>query len=333
MTDPVRWGVLGAADFARRQMARAIHSAQGAEFVALATSSPDKAAGFLAFNPNLRIHDSYEALLADPDIDAVYIPLPNHLHVEWTKKVLAAGKHVLTEKPIAMTAPEIDDLIAARDATGLLAAEAYMIVHSAQWQRARQLLRDGAIGKLIHVDGLFSYDNASDTGNIRNRSETGGGGIPDIGVYTYGATRWMTGQEPVAITHADVDFENGVDVLARVSARFDGFTAHWVNSMRMHPFQEMTFMGEEGVIRLTAPFNANLYGPAVVELHRNVGSEGHGETVTTERFAAENQYVNQVEAFGRTIREGADYAWSLEDARGTQAMIDAVFANAKESAT
>ncbi|MEM1286095.1 MAG: Gfo/Idh/MocA family oxidoreductase [Pseudomonadota bacterium] len=331
MTNPVRWGVLGAADFARRQMARAIHAAEGAEFAALATSSADKAAGFTAFNPGLRIHDSYDALLADPQIDAVYIPLPNHLHVEWTKKALAAGKHVLTEKPIAMTASEIDDLIAARDASGLLAAEAYMIVHSAQWQRARQLLRDGTIGKLVHVDGLFSYDNASDTGNIRNRSETGGGGIPDIGVYTYGATRWMTGQEPVAITHADVDFENGVDVLARVSARFDGFTAHWVNSMRMHPFQEMTFMGEQGVIRLTAPFNANLYGPAVVELHRNVGGKGRGETVTTERFAAENQYVNQVEAFGRTIREGADYAWSLEDARGTQAMIDAVFAKAKET--
>jgi predicted dehydrogenase len=98
----------------------------------------------------------------------------------------------------------------------------------------------------------------------------------------------------------------------------------------MHPFQEMTFMGEDGVIRLTAPFNANLYGPAVVELHRNVGN-GHGASVTTERFAAANHYVDQVEAFGRTVREGADYPWTLEDARGTQAMIDAVFAKAKET--
>lgn len=330
MTTPIRWGVLGAANFAREQMARAIHAAEGAEFTALATSSADKAAGFTAFNPALRIHDSYDALLADPDIEAVYIPLPNHLHVEWTKKAMQAGKHVLTEKPIAMQASEIDELIAMRDATGLLAAEAYMIVHSAQWQRARQLYREGAIGKLIHVDGLFSYDNASDPGNVRNRPETGGGGIPDIGVYTYGCTRWLTGQEPVAITHADVEFENGVDVLARVSARFDGFTAHWVNSMRMHPLQEMTFIGDAGIIKLTAPFNANLYGPAVVELHRNTGGDGKGESVTTERFAADAQYVNQVEAFGRTIREGADYAWTLEDARGTQALIDAVFAKAKE---
>lgn len=329
--DPVRWGVLGAANFAREQMARAIHAAEGADFTALATSSADKAAGFTAFHPGLTIHDSYDALLADPNIEAVYIPLPNHLHVEWTKKALAAGKHVLTEKPIAMNASEIDDLIAARDATNCFATEAYMIVHHPQWQRARQLYRDGAIGKLIHVEGLFGYDNASDPGNVRNRPETGGGGIPDIGVYTYGATRWLTGQESVSITHADVDFENGVDVLARVSARFDGFSAHWVNSMRMHPFQEMVFMGEEGVIKLTSPFNANLYGPAVVELHQS-GKSGHGVTVTTECFPAANHYVNQVEAFGRTVREGANYPWSLEDARGTQAMIDAVFAEVNTAA-
>lgn len=330
MSDPVRWGVLGAANFAREQMARAIHAAEGADFTALATSSAEKAAGFTAFNPGLRIHDSYDALLADPAIEAVYIPLPNHLHVEWTKKALAAGKHVLTEKPIAMSAAEIDDLIAARDASGRFASEAYMIVHHPQWQRARQLYREGAIGKLLHVEGLFSYDNADDLANVRNRAETGGGGIPDIGVYTYGATRWMTDQEPLSITHADVDFEYGVDVLARVSARFDGFSAHWVNSMRMHPFQEMIFMGEEGVIKLTSPFNANLHGPAIVELHHTING-GHGATITAERFAAANHYVNQVEAFSRTVRQGDDYPWSLEDARGTQAMIDAIFAKVNET--
>lgn len=330
MFNPVRWGVLGAANFAREQMARAIHAAEGADFVALATSSAEKAAGFIAFNPGLRICASYDELLADPTIEAVYIPLPNHLHVEWTKKALAAGKHVLTEKPIAMNASEIDDLIALRDAADRFATEAYMIVHHPQWQRARQYYRDGAIGRLLHVEGVFGYDNASDMGNVRNRPETGGGGIPDIGVYTYGATRWLTGQEPISITHADVDFENGVDVMSRVSARFQGFSAHWVNSMRMHPYQEMVFIGEKGVIKLTSPFNANLYGPAVVELHRNING-GHGATVTSERFAAANHYVNQVEAFCRTVRDGADYPWTLEDARGTQSMIDAVFAKAEES--
>ena len=143
---PVRWGVLGNAKFAREHMAPAIHMAEGAELVALATSRPGTVQGW-DFHPGLQ-QVSYEALLADPTIDAVYIPLPNHLHVEWTLKAIAAGKHVLTEKPISMRAEEIDQLIAARDRSGLLVAEAYMIVHHPQWQRARELVQGGAIGKL-----------------------------------------------------------------------------------------------------------------------------------------------------------------------------------------
>ncbi|KPP93712.1 MAG: putative dehydrogenase [Rhodobacteraceae bacterium HLUCCA08] len=323
MTDPIRWGVLGAANFALQHMARAIHAAEGAEFAALATSSADKAAPFRAFQPGLRVHDSYDALLADPGIDAVYVPLPNHLHVEWTKKALEAGKHVLTEKPIALAADQIDPLIALRDKTGLLATEAYMIVHHPQWIRARQMLRDGAIGDLVHVEGVFSYDNSDDPGNVRNDASKGGGGIPDIGVYTYGSTRWMTGQEPQEITLADITWEHGVDVIARVGARFDGFTAHFVNSMRMHPTQQMMFIGRKGRIVLDAPFNANIYGEARVVLVQEDGAH------RIERWPAANHYVLQVEAFGRTIRDGVPFAWSLEDARGTQAMIDAVFARAK----
>jgi predicted dehydrogenase len=322
MQEPMNWGILGAAHFALEQMGPAIHAARGARLAALATSDPTKAAPFQQFAPDLRVFDDYAALLEDSEIEAVYIPLPNHLHVEWTKKALEAGKQVLCEKPIAMQASEIDELIAARDASGCFAAEAYMIVHHPQWQRARALYMEGAIGELVHVDGLFAYDNRADAGNIRNRADTGGGGIPDIGVYTYGCTRWLTGQEPEEITHADVDFENGVDVRARVSARFDGFTAHWVNSMRMHPVQEMTFIGTGGVLKLTAPFNANVFGAAEVELSR-------GMVRTVERFPSANQYMLQVEAFGAHVRHGAPYPWSLEDAKGTQAVIDAVFAKAR----
>ncbi len=322
MTEPLRWGVLGAAKFAREFMARAIHAAEGAELAALATSSPEKAAGFQAFAPGLTLHESYEALLADPGIDAVYIPLPNHLHVEWTLKAIEAGKHVLTEKPIAMKADEIDTLIAARDRAGVLATEAYMIVHHPQWQHAKALYEGGAIGQLLHVEGVFSYNNAADGGNIRNRPETGGGGIPDIGVYTYGATRWLTGAEPDAITHADVTFENDVDVIARVSARFPGFTAHWMNSMRMANVQQMIFLGDEGSITLDAPFNASVFDQAEVVLSR-------GMTREIERFPGVNHYVLQVQNFCRSVREGTDYPWTLEDARGTQALIDAVFAKAR----
>ncbi|MBV6656650.1 MAG: Gfo/Idh/MocA family oxidoreductase, partial [Devosiaceae bacterium] len=317
MVNAIRWGVLGASNFAREQMAPAIHAAEGADFVALATSSEQKAEAFTAFAPNLHIHQNYDDLLADPKIEAVYIPLPNHMHVDWTKKALDAGKHVLTEKPISLAAPEIDELIKKRDATGLVAAEAYMIVHHPQWQRAKEIYEQGAIGRLQHVDGFFAYNNASDPGNIRNRPESGGGGIRDIGVYTYGSTRWLTGQEPIEVTHTSVDYENDVDVLARVSAKFEGFSAHWVTSMRMHPHQEMTFYGTEGILRLTAPFNANIFGPAVLEVRRNTGG-GHGAMLTTERFAAANHYVYQVENFCRSVRGEAAYPWTLEDARGTQ---------------
>ena len=322
MTDIVNWGVLGAANFAQNHMAPAIHMARGARLAALATRSAPRAEGFRAFCPDLKIHDSYEALLADPGIEAVYVPLPNTLHVEWTRKCLEAGKHVLCEKPIAMKAGEIDDLIALRDRTGLMATEAYMIVHHPQWQRAREIVASGGIGRLAHVSAFFSYDNSDDPGNIRNRAETGGGGLPDIGVYIFGCTRYVTGQEPTDIA-ARIEFEQGVDTTAEITARFGEAGYAGMVSMRMFPRQEVTFHGSEGVLTVTCPFNANVFGQAELRLERA------GMSVTTERFPGVDHYVLQVENFCRTLREGTAYPWSLEDARGTQAMIDAVFAAAR----
>jgi len=320
---PVNWGVLGAAKFARDHMARAIHEAEGARLHALATSDPAKAEGFRAFCPDLTVHPTYEALLADPAIEAVYIPLPNHLHVDWTLRALGAGKHVLTEKPIALAAGEIDRLIAARDQSGLLATEAYMIVHHPQWQRARQLVAEGAIGRILHADTAFSYDNRSDGGNIRNRPETGGGSIPDIGVYAYGSIRWVTGAEPVAL-RSRILREGGVDVFTQVLADMSGpsgsFTYAAMTSMRLPPRQEVVFQGESGLIRLTAPFNAGLFGEAQLHMLRP------DQPDHIERFPGARQYRNQVEAFCRSLRTGAAYPWHLEDARGTQRMIDRIFA-------
>jgi len=323
--EPVRWGILGAADFAAKHMAPAINAANNTVLAGLATSSRDKAARFEAIAPGLKVYDSYDALLGDPGIDAVYVPLPNHLHVEWTLKALAAGKPVLTEKPIAMTADEIDRLIEARDASGLLAAEAYMIVHHPQWQRAKELVQGGAVGDLVLVDAVFSYDNSADPGNIRNRPETGGGSVPDIGVYTFGSARWVTGEEPTSLS-ASIRRENGVDVFTHVTGYFPSFRYSSVTSMRMHPFQTVTFHGREGQIRLTAPFNAGVYAQAALEIHRS-GGNGAAPNITVERWPAVNQYVLQVEAFGASIRHGTPYPWTLEDARGTQAMIDLVFAS------
>ncbi|WP_415234253.1 Gfo/Idh/MocA family protein [Pseudorhodobacter sp.] len=330
MTKPIRWGILGAAKFARDHMAPAIHAARGAELAALATSDPAKADGFKAFAPGLAVHASYDALLADASIEAVYIPLPNHLHVEWTLKALAAGKHVLTEKPICLKADEISQIITARDASGLLAAEAYMIVHHPQWQRARTLVQSGAIGTLTHVDGVFTYDNRTDPGNIRNKPETGGGGIYDIGVYTYGSARFVTGAEPEAF-QARIRQENGVDVWAQATGIMAGpgkgfaggrFTYSAITSMRLHNRQEMTFHGDKGLIRLTAPFNANVFAEAQLELRQ-------GMSVTTERWPGVNQYVLQVQNFGDSIRNGTPYACPLEFTHGTAAMIDKVFAAAE----
>ncbi|MDP3862730.1 MAG: Gfo/Idh/MocA family oxidoreductase [Phaeovulum sp.] len=321
---PVNWGILGAAKFAREQMGPAIHAARGARLVALATSAAARAEPFRDFCPDLVVHGSYEALLADPAIDAVYIPLPNHLHVEWSLKALAAGKHVLCEKPVAMTLAELDALIAARDASGLLAAEAYMIVHHPQWQRVRDWIAAGEIGRVEHADAHFSYDNRADPGNIRNSAEMGGGSIRDIGVYIYSSVRFATGAEPEALS-ARIRRENGVDTWAAVSGDFAGpqgrFSYTGLTSMRLYPRQEVVFQGERGLIRLTAPFNPAVFGDAHIEMRRR------GLPDLVEHFPAARQYVLQVEAFGRSLREGAPYPWRLEDARGTQAMIEMVFAS------
>lgn len=326
--EPVNWGILGAAKFAREHMGPAIHAAKGARLAALATSSPDKADPFQSFCPDLKVHDSYDALLDDPSIDAVYIPLPNHLHVEWSKKAMQAGKHVLCEKPMTMRAEDFDELIAMRDAAGLLCAEAYMIPHHPQWQRAKELYEQGAIGELVLVDTVFSYDNSADTGNIRNKPETGGGSLPDIGVYTFGSVRLVTGEEPVGV-EAKVHRENGVDVFAHVTADFPSFRYSSVTSMRMAPRQYVSFHGREGVMTLTAPFNAGVFGEAQVQLHKPVHGGGV-QSVLTERWPGVNQYVRQVEAFCRSVRDGDAYPVPLEFVKGTQAMIDRVFEVAEE---
>ncbi len=318
---PIRWGILGAANFARQHMGPAIHAAAGAELAALATSSAEKAANFAAFAPGLKVHDSYEALLADPDIDAVYVPLPNHLHVEWSIKALEAGKAVLCEKPVGMNVAQIDELIAARDRTGGLVAEAYMIVHHPQWQRARALLAEGAIGTLKHVNAVFSFYN-DDGGNIRNQAAKGGGGLRDIGVYVLGSVRYATGLEPEGLDYARLQMENGVDLFADMGFAFPGFTYQGVTSIRMAPRQEMHFHGDQGVMSLTCPFNASVFDQAEVKISRP------DMTTTVERFPRVNHYVEQVEAFGHSLRTGENYAWPLEQARGTQAMIDMVLATA-----
>ncbi len=322
MSDTMRWGVLGASDFARRHMAPAIHAAHGAELAALATSSAAKAKGFQDFAPGIQIFDDYDALLNDPGIDAIYIPLPNHLHVEWSCKAMEAGKHVLCEKPMGLTAADYDTLISCRDRTGVLAAEAFMITHHPQFLRARQLVQEGAIGRVVFVDSTFSFDNREAVGNIRNRPETGGGGLYDIGVYTFGAARFVTGEEPLRIRDSNLTIENGVDVFAQVSAEFDSFAYSGTVSMRMFNSQHITFTGESGRIHLNCPYNANVHDLSELTLEQG------GQTKTVERWTSVNQYVEQVQNFGHSVRDGVPYGCPLEFSKGTAAMIDMVRAAA-----
>ncbi len=321
--EPVSFGVLGASGFALKHTARAIHEAEGARFAALATSDPAKAEPFAAFAPGLTVHGSYDDLLADPAIEAVYIPLPNHLHVQWALRAVEAGKHVLCEKPIAMRAEEIDALIDARDASGLFVTEAYMIVHHPQWQLVRRLIDEGAIGTLRHVDTVQTFDVGDDAGNIRNRPETGGGSISDVGVYTYGSIRFAARAEPVEVS-SRIRRENGVDVWAHVVGAMGNaggeFTFTSTTSTRLPPRQDAVFQGEDGMIQVTVPCNAGVAGEAQVHLVR-------GNATIVERFPTVRQYVLQMQAFAATVRDGAPYPWSLEDAKGTQAMIDLVRAN------
>ena len=320
---PIRWGILGASKFAQEHMAPAIHLADGAVLSAVASRDLVKVKKFQKMAPSCRAINSYDALIHDPEIDAVYIPLPHHLHAEWTIKALDAGKHVLAEKPIAMHDDDFDALVAARDTTGLIAAEAYMIVHHPQWQRTRQLVIDGAIGKVVHITGGFSYDNSGDPGNIRNQPEMGGGGLRDIGVYTIGAARYVMDCDLEGIS-AKIRYENEFDVFASVQGLLGDATYSTYVSTRMHPHQEMVFHGTDGLLRLTAPFNPNVFGEARVELHKP------NLDLLVEKFPNANHYVNQVEAFGHSIHKGVDYPWSLEQARGTQAAIDTILSFASQ---
>lgn len=315
----VSWGILGASTFALEQMGPAIHMAKGTELAAVASRDVRKITAFQNFAPNCRAISSYEELINDPEIDVIYIPLPHHLHKEWAIRAMNAGKHVLAEKPIAMHHCDFEDLLETRNTTGLLVSEAFMIVHHPQWQRARQMVGNGAIGKVIHITGGFSYDNSDDPKNIRNQAEMGGGGLRDIGIYTIGSARYVMDKELENIS-AKVRLESGFDVFASIQGTIGDAEYSTYVSTRMHPHQEMLFHGSEGILRLTAPFNPNVFGEARLELHQpSLG-------LRVEKFPAANHYIIQVEAFNESLLKSKPLAWTLEQARGIQRSIDTILA-------
>jgi predicted dehydrogenase len=270
-----------------------------------------------------KAYGSYEELLADPEIDAVYIPLPNHLHVPWTAKAAEAGKHVLCEKPIGMTAAEAETLIAVRERTGVKIAEAFMVLCHPQWIRLRELLRAGRIGELRVVQGVFSYHNV-DPANIRNQVDIGGGALMDIGCYMVLAGRYGFEQEPQRVVASiDRDPVMKTDRLTSAIMEFPGGQALFTSSTQLVPFQRLEFLGTRGRIELEVPVNAAPEREA--RLHIDTGVDLYGGGMTTETFPHCDQYGLEGDAFSRAILEDTEVPMPLEAAVKNMTVIEAIF--------
>lgn len=315
-----RWGVLSTAKIAREQLLPAITNAENGVLTAVASRDLARARALADRFGAPHAFGSYEELLASDAVDGVYIPLPTAQHVEWAAKAIEAGKHVLVEKPLALKARDIEPLVRLRDEKKVLVCEAFMVVHHPQWIKVRDLVQDGAIGRLRHVQGAFSYYNV-DPDNMRNRLDLGGGALPDIGVYPTVTTRFVTGREPMRVQATiERDKTFGTDIYSSVRADFGEFELSFYLSTQMAARQIMVFHGDRGFIEVASPFNAGLYDDQRVTLH----NQNHSQAEVF-RFPAAQQYRLQVEAFARAARGGGDRVFTLEESILNQKVIDAIF--------
>ena len=322
----VRWGVLGAAKIALEKVVPGMQKGELCEVVAIASRQRGKAERAAERLGLQKAYGSYEELLADPGIDAIYNPLPNHLHVPWSIRAAEAGKHVLCEKPIGLSADEARTLIAARDRAGVKIGEAFMARTHPQWLRTRDLVREGRIGELRAITGTFSYFNA-DPKNIRNQADIGGGALMDIGCYPITLSRMIFEAEPVRVMGVvQRDPEMKTDRLT--SAILEYPTGHCVFtcSTQLVPYQRMHILGTTGRIELEIPFNAPPDKP--VRLFLDDGKDLYGSHIQVEEFAICDQYTIQGDLFSRAILEGGEVPVSLEDAVKNMEVIHAVFRSA-----
>jgi predicted dehydrogenase len=326
MYNKLRWGVLSTANIGLKKVLPAMQKGQHTTIAAIASRDLARAQKAAAALDIPTAYGSYEELLADPNIDAVYIPLPNPLHVPWSIKAAEAGKHVLCEKPIGLTAAEAKTLLAVRARTGVKIGEAFMIRSYPQWLRLRELLREGRIGELRSVTGFFSYFNINPA-NIRNQVETGGGAIYDIGCYLIHASRYAFAQEPARVAACiDRDPEMHTDRLASAILDFPGGHAIFTCSTQLIPYQRIHFLGTRGRIELEIPFNAFPDRPTRMFIDSTGDLSGSG--ITTEVFPAGDQYTMQGDAFAKAVREDTELPVSLEDSIGNMAVIEAIFNSA-----
>lgn len=324
MTKPVTWGVLGVARIATAKVIPAMQRGALSQIVAIASRDAARAADAAAALGIATSYGSYEELLADPEIEAVYNPLPNHLHVPWTIRAMEAGKHVLCEKPVALTADEARQLIAVRDRTGLQVAEAFMVRHHPQWLRARALVRAGRIGEIRAIQTFFSYYN-DDAGNIRNQADIGGGALYDIGCYALVTARFLFETDPRRlIATMDRDRAMRVDRLTSALVEFPGgrhltFTC----STQASPHQRVTVVGTTGRIEIDIPFNADPLARSRIRI--DDGRDLAGGGLVVEDLELCDQYTLQGDAFSRAVRGEAPLDFPIEDAVMNLRLIDCLF--------
>jgi predicted dehydrogenase len=323
MATKLRWGVLSTANIGIKKVLPAMQLGLFTTIDAIASrdlARAQKAAESLGIP---KAYGSYEELLADPEIDAIYNPLPNQMHVPWTIRAAEAGKHVLCEKPISLTVAEAKTLLDVRARTGVKIGEAFMIRSFTQWLRVGELLRSGRIGQLRSVAGFFSYFN-NDPANIRNHIESGGGALLDIGCYCIQAARYGFGAEPrrvIGLIDRDPQFKT--DRLTSAILDFETGQAIFTCSTQLVPYQKAQFFGTTGRIEIEIPFNAPKDRPTRILIDET--GELSGDGIKIEEFPTADQYTMQGDAFSRAVLEGGEVPVPLEEAIANMAVIEAIF--------
>ena len=323
----MKWGVLGVANIAVKKVIPGMQAGDWCEITAIASRDIARAKSAAQQLKIPKAYGSYEELLADPEIEAVYNPLPNNLHVEWTANAARAGKHVLCEKPLSMNAEEALPLLRVRNETGVKIQEAFMVLTNPQWVSTLNLIREGRIGDVCCVEGHFSYNNPDPT-NIRNIRETGGGGLMDIGCYMTFFARLVFGAEPGrVISLIEESAAMHTDIMTSALLEFPSGHASFTCGTRMTPYQRVQIIGNKGRLEVQIPVNAPPDQPCKVFL--DDGSDLTGHNIQTFEFESCDQYTVQGDLLSRAIREDKEQVLSLEDSIKNMAVIDAIFRSAK----
>jgi predicted dehydrogenase len=330
MNKKVKWGVMGVSRFAITKMIPGIRPGEWSEVVGIASRDADKAKRAAADFGIRKAYGSYEEMLADPEIEVIYNPLPNDLHVPWSIRAAEAGKHVLCEKPVSLNVAECRQLMAVRDRTRVKIGEAFMVRTHPQWLRVREIVRSGQIGDLRALMAAFSFFNR-DPKNIRNVPEAGGGALMDIGCYAVQISRFVFGAEPsrvVALLDRDPDMR--IDRLSSGILDFPSGQSVFTCSIQIVPYQKVQVLGTKGRIEVQIPFNAPPDRPTRIFI--DSGADLFGGGVKTEEFAICDQYTIQADLFSKAVREGGEVPTPLEDSVRNMAVIDALYRSARDDA-